>query len=99
MSNELLRELSLADDGFRKELNLMCNLSELVEEKGIEQGIEQGIKQGIEQAKKEIVISLLKLGTVGEEDIMKVAGISEGQLEIIKEEMVSDSESVISIVE
>ena len=67
------------NDGFRKELNLMCNLSELVEEKGI--------KQGIEQAKKEIVISLLKLGTVGEEDIMKAVEISGDQLKVIKEEI------------
>lgn len=81
------------DDGFRKELNLMCNLSELVEEKGIEQGRQEGIKQGrqegIEQTKKDIVISLLKLGTMKEEDIMKVVGISEDQLMVIKEEMLA----------
>lgn len=58
----------------------MCNLSELVEERGI--------KQGIEQAKKDMVVNLLKLGTIKEEDIMKVAGISEDQLTVIKEEMV-----------
>lgn len=58
----------------------MCNLSELVEERGI--------KQGIEQAKKDMVVNLLKLGTIKGEDIMKVAGISEDQLTVIKEEMV-----------
>ncbi len=27
----------------------MCNLSDLVEERGIEKGLEQGVKQGIER--------------------------------------------------
>ena len=34
------------ENGLGKELSIMYNLSEAVEEKGIETGIEQGIKQG-----------------------------------------------------
>ena len=63
------------DDRFRKELDLMCNLSGLVEEKGIE------------QATKNIVMGLLRLGTVKEEDIKKAAQISQSQLDEIKKEL------------
>ena len=37
------------DDETRRRLDVMCNLSEVVMEKGIEQGVKQGIEQGIEQ--------------------------------------------------
>ena len=36
-------------DDTERRLNTMCNLSEVVLEKGIEQGIEKGIEQGIEK--------------------------------------------------
>lgn len=41
------------DDDFGKELTAMCNLSEMLIEKGIEKGIEQGIEKGIEQGRTE----------------------------------------------
>lgn len=44
------------------EVERMCNLSELVERKGIEQGIEQGIKQGALESKKEIALKMRKKG-------------------------------------
>ena len=34
----------------KEALNTMCNLSDLIEEKGIKRGIEQGIEQGIEKS-------------------------------------------------
>lgn len=58
----------------------MCNLSEVVEEKGIKRGIEQG--------KRAMVLNFLKLGTVTEEDIMKASGISRQELAEIKKELV-----------
>ena len=84
----------------------MCNLSDLVEErgiqkgiqrgvaegiekgikKGIEKGIETGIEKGIEKGKRDMVSGLLRLGTVDEEDICKVAGITREELEKIKAE-------------
>ena len=33
----------------KEEINSMCNLSDLIEERGIRKGVEQGIEQGIEQ--------------------------------------------------
>ena len=33
------------------EMSAMCNLSDIVEERGIEKGIKQGIEKGIEQGK------------------------------------------------
>lgn len=59
-------------------MNIMCNLSEWVEE--------QGIEKGIEQEKRTMVLSLLKLGTVSEEDIMTTARITREELENIKKE-------------
>ena len=44
----LAEKYGIRDDRLGKELDKMCNLSELVWERGIEQGIEQGIERGIE---------------------------------------------------
>lgn len=63
--------------GLRKEYDNMCNLSDWVEEKGIKRG------------KRDMVLNLLKLGTVSEDDIMKASGISREQLEEIKKELLS----------
>ena len=63
MLEELLKKEAVADkkkilseeygivmrDDTERRLNTMCNLSEVVLEKGIEQGIEKGIEKGIEQ--------------------------------------------------
>ena len=81
-----------------KEWSLMCNLSDLVEERGIqkgiqrgvaegiEKGIKKGIEKGIEKGKRDMVSGLLRLGTVDEKDICKVAGITREELEKIKAE-------------
>ena len=54
-------------------INVMCNLSDLVLERGIKQGIEQGIKQGIgqgiEQGIRNLIESLTELEV--EQDIIK----------------------------
>lgn len=62
----------------------MCNLSDLVEERGIQKGIQRGVAEGIEKGKRDMVSGLLRLGTVNEEDIRKVAGINREELEEIK---------------
>ena len=67
-----------------KEWSLMCNLSDLVEERGIQKGIQRGVAEGIEKGKRDMVSGLLRLGTVNEEDIRKVAGITREELEEIK---------------
>lgn len=61
----------------------MCNLSDLVEERGVQRGIERGMQQGIEQ----MVRNLLKFGDMSDEKILKVAEISKEQLEQIKKSM------------
>ena len=47
------------ENGLGKELSIMYNLSEAVEEKGIETGIETGIEQGIKQGRLETLFSLV----------------------------------------
>ena len=58
-----------------KEVGLMCNLSDYVEEQGIQKGIQN------------VVVNLLKLGTVSDEDIMKAGNLSPEELGRIKEEV------------
>src|SRR5699024_11717809 len=62
-----------------KEVGLMCNLSDYVEEQGIQKGIQEGIQNE--------VVNLLKLGTVSDEDIMKAGNLSPEELGRIKEEL------------
>lgn len=63
-------------DEMKKEVNVMCNLSDLVEERGIEKGIEKGIEL--------VVKALLKNGKVSDADIAEAAEISMEQLEMLK---------------
>ena len=61
-------------------INGMCNLSDVVEERGIEQGMERGIKQGMERGIKQgiergitgLVEVLREMGTPSEVIIEKV---------------------------
>lgn len=90
------KELHMSDQ-LGKEMHLMCNLSDLVEEHGIQQGIQQGMKRGVqsgiqrgrkygmEEKSREIAKKLLKLGTMSEEEILQVTEISKEQLDKIKE--------------
>lgn len=70
-----------------REVNTMCNLSDLVEEKGIAKGIEQGLEIGIEEGKMLVVRALLKKGKLSDTDIADVAEISMEQLEMLKKEL------------
>ncbi|MFR2236385.1 MAG: hypothetical protein ACLS55_12810, partial [Lachnospiraceae bacterium] len=66
-------------------INGMCNLSDVVEERGIEQGMERGIKQGMERGIKQgiergLVEVLREMGTPSEviiEKIMKKFSLTE----------------------
>ncbi|MEF2953875.1 MAG: hypothetical protein U0O33_05220 [Blautia sp.] len=60
-----------------KEMNIMCNLSDLVEEKGIEKG------------KREIAKKLLQLNMGSDEKIIEATGISMENLKLIKKELES----------
>ena len=61
------------ENGFGKELSLMCNLSDTVEERGIEKGIEKGIEQG----KLEMLFSLVRDHILSSADAAKRVGMSE----------------------
>ena len=50
----------------------MCNLSEVVEERGIKKGVEQGLAQGIEQGIRGLVDILREMGTPREIIIDKI---------------------------
>ena len=86
------KELHMSDQ-LGKEMHLMCNLSDLVEEHGIQQGMKRGVQSGIQRGRKygmeekswEIAKKLLKLGTMSEEEILQVTEISKEQLDKIKE--------------
>ena len=71
------------ENGFGKELSLMCNLSDTVEErgiqKGIEKGIEQGMEKGIEKGKLEMLFSLVRDHVVSSADAAKRVGMSEAE--------------------
>lgn len=68
------KELHMSDQ-LGKEMHLMCNLSDLVEERGVQRGIEQMVK------------NLLKFSNMPEDEILKMAEISREQLEQIKKNM------------
>ena len=71
------------ENGFGKELSLMCNLSDTVEErgiqKGIEKGIEQGMEKGIEKGKLEMLFSLVRDHVLSSADAAKRFGMSEAE--------------------
>ena len=54
-------------------------------ERGIEEGKKQGIEQGIEQGRRALVIHMLENG-MSPEDIMRVAGVSEEEINAAKKE-------------
>ena len=74
---------SQMENGFGKELSLMCNLSDTVEErgiqKGIEKGIEQGMEKGIEKGKLEMLFSLVRDHVLSSADAAKRVGMSEAE--------------------
>ena len=86
------------DDNMKEEARYMCNLSDLVEERGIrkgmeqglaqgiEQGMEQGLSQGIVQGKQIQLIELYKAGLIDKEKTLELLGVAEDEFEeMIKE--------------
>lgn len=73
---------------FREEMNIMCNLSEGIEEKGIAKGIEKGIKEGIAkgivqgkvEGKVELYYNEMHLS---EKEISERLGIKENEVKAI----------------
>ena len=69
---------------FREEMNIMCNLSEGIEEKGIAKGIakgiEEGIAKGVVQGKVELYYNEMHLS---EKEISERLGIKESEVKDI----------------
>lgn len=93
------RFLIKMSDEFGKEMDRMCNLSDLIEERGIQQGMQQGMQQGIQQGMqrgmqqgseekcRDMVRKMLRFGLMSDEDILKVAEISQEELERIRKDL------------
>ena len=74
-------------DEFGKEMDRMCNLSDLIEERGIQQGMQRGMQQGSEEKCRDMVRKMLRFGLMSDEDILKVAEISQEELERIRKDL------------
>lgn len=48
------------DDGLEKEMKLMCNLSDYVEEVGMKKGLEKGLEQGLRQGIEALIVDNLE---------------------------------------
>lgn len=72
----------------KEELNLMCNLSDLIAEKavkrgleqGLERGLEQGLQRGLEQGKISLCVELVKDGILSLAEAARRANVSEAEL-------------------
>lgn len=81
------RFLIKMSDEFGKEMDRMCNLSDLIEERGIQQGMQRGMQQGSEEKCRDMVRKMLRFGLMSDEDILKVAEISREELERIRKDL------------
>lgn len=73
------RFLIKMSDEFGKEMDRMCNLSDLIEERGMQQGSEEKCR--------DMVRKMLRFGVMSDEDILKVAEISREELEQIRKDL------------
>ena len=81
------RFLIKMSDEFGKEMDRMCNLSDLIEERGIQQGMQRGMQQGSEEKCRDMVRKMLRFGVMSDEDILKVAEISREEQERIRKDL------------
>ena len=65
------------DDGLGREVDLMCNLSGYVEERGIQKGIEKGILQGAREGESRLAELICLLLQKGDYDGIRLAAEDE----------------------
>ena len=70
----------------RREINLMCNLSEAVYENGRKSGIKRGIRRGRRAEKRRTARAMLE-GRYPEEESLRLVEMTSGELESVKREM------------
>lgn len=78
------------DADMRREINLMCNLSEAVYENGRKSGIKHGVKRGIRRgrrAEKRRTARAMLEGRYPEEEILRLVEMTSEELESVKREM------------
>lgn len=74
------------DADMRREINLMCNLSEAVYENGRKSGMKRGIRRGRQEEKRRMARAMLE-GRYPEEEILRLVEMTSGELESVKREM------------
>lgn len=74
------------DADMRREINLMCNLSEAVYESGRKSGMKRGIRRGRQEEKRRMARAMLE-GRYPEEEILRLVEMTSGELESVKREM------------
>jgi predicted transposase/invertase (TIGR01784 family) len=67
-----------------REVMIMCNVSEQIEERGIEKGIEKGRTEGLEKGRTESIENLMKSMGVSADEAMKILLIPEEEREKYK---------------
>lgn len=77
--------IAMENSSIGKELELMCNISDYIEERATARGMEKGMEKGIIQNKREVALRMLKKG-MSDKDILEITGLNEQQLEDIKKE-------------
>ena len=66
----------IMDKDMEGRLRQMCNLSDLIEERGIERGLAQGMTQGRRDSARDIAVSLLRMGKLSYAEVAKATGLS-----------------------
>ena len=66
----------IMDKDMEGRLRQMCNLSDLIEERGIERGFAQGMNQGRRDSARDIAVSLLRMGKLSYAEVAKATGLS-----------------------
>ena len=66
----------IMDKDMEGRLRQMCNLSDLIEERGIERGLVQGMSQGRRDSARDIAVSLLRMGKLSYAEVAKATGLS-----------------------
>ena len=82
------------DDGYGREIDTMCNLSYMFEERGMKRGMERGMKTGLERGMKtglergiaEVAGNLILMGK-DNTFIRKATALSEEAIERLREQV------------
>ena len=87
----MLREHGVHVDSERnKEVETMCNLSDLIEERATERGMKKGIEKGIEKGKCQTILELIQAGVLTAEEGARWLNKTEEEMEELCREEYSE---------